>query len=178
MAVYTMLCAVAPSALGPTFCEEQSLILTHHFVPTEDAEQRLMMDHVDVEENFHPASGLLSLFRFVEMLFVLAGKKKHRWTTDSGTRLRWQSGGLFPGWHIDSRDNLQSLWWHEAVDSDLPPLAGWKFAAGRHYQSSVLVLQAGSVVHVGSMCTFLFAGGSGERRVPPARAGLILSHEP
>ena len=61
MSVYTMLCAKTPSAWDPTFCDFQSQALTPHFVHTEDAEQRLMMDYVDVEENFHPvASGMLS----------------------------------------------------------------------------------------------------------------------
>lgn len=76
------------------------------------------------------------------MLLVLAGKKKHRWVTESGTRLRWQGGGTYPGWHIDGREGVQSLWWHPEKGLEEPPLTGWQFGLSK-YEPSVLLLQAG-----------------------------------
>ncbi|CAE7840259.1 unnamed protein product, partial [Symbiodinium sp. CCMP2592] len=97
-----------------------------------DAEQRLMMDLVTVEDVFYPMKGWLS------SILTRPNRRKHRWVTESGTKLRWLGTGVWSGWHIDTRDGQQSLWFHENHELPEPPEKGWQFwHNGRYHQSKL-----------------------------------------
>ena len=112
------------------------------------------MDKVTVEDVFRPSRGWLSSILCIgrvhepcrQSLFCVSvgrNSRKHRWVTESGTKLRWLGEGSdWAGWHIDTREGELSMWFHPDFQSLEPPVKGWQFWHGGKYRSSVLLLQS------------------------------------